>query len=104
MCVGVYVHVYDFYGYYSPVVVVQMFETLSPSPFSLSLSFCLPLRPEGKKYEMAVEWGVQIVNSLFLADIIHNGQPGPSDLRYTQLNLPNEFSSESSSGASRLLG
>ena len=29
-------------------------------------------RGEGRKYEKAKEWGVQVVNSTFIADIIHS--------------------------------
>lgn len=62
-------------------------------------------RPDGKKYEKALEWGVQVVNSIFLADIIHTGQiPGALMPRYTQLNLPNEFDPSTSRETSRILG
>ena len=67
-------------------------------------SSCLS-RPEGKKYEKALEWKIKVVNSAFLADIIHNGQlPAVLFHRYTTLNQPNEFSPESCFEASRILG
>jgi hypothetical protein len=62
-------------------------------------------RPEGKKYEKALEWGVQVVNSIFLADIIHEGRlPATLLPRYTQLNLSNEFNPSTSQEASKILG
>ena len=62
-------------------------------------------RPEGKKHEKALEWGVQVVNSVFLADIIHEGKlPAALLPRYTELNQPNEFDPRMSHEASRILG
>ena len=54
---------------------------------------------------MALEWGVQIVNSKFLAHIIHEGEPPPVlSATYTTLNQLDEFSSDSSQKATLLLG
>ncbi len=62
-------------------------------------------RGEGKKYEMAHQWGVQVVNSRFLAHIIHEGEPPPVlSALYTSLDQPDEFSSDSSTNAAHLLG
>lgn len=75
--------------------------------FGTSYDFlnCFVCRPEGKKYEKALEWGVQVVNSIFLADIIHEGTLPVALLpRYTQLNLPDEFDPRMSCKASRILG
>ena len=62
-------------------------------------------RPGGKKYEKALEWGVQVVNSVFLADIIHKGRlPAALLPRYTLLNQPHEFDPGTSTEAARILG
>ena len=62
------------------------------------------LRPEGKKYEKALEWGVPVVNGTFLAEIIHNGQvPVVLYPRHTNLGQPDEFSPGSCFEAVRLL-
>ena len=62
-------------------------------------------RPEGKKYEKALEWGIKVVNSKFLADIIHNGQlPTVLSPKYTVFNQPNEFSPASCQEPLRIIG
>jgi len=54
---------------------------------------------------MAQEWGVQVVNSRFLAHIIHEGEPPPVlSAHYTSLDQPDEFQSDSASKAALLLG
>ena len=61
-------------------------------------------RPEGKKYEKALEWGIQVVNASFLAEIIHNGQvPAVLFPRHTKLGEPDEFSSSACFEATKLL-
>ena len=61
-------------------------------------------RPEGKKYEKALEWGVQVVNASFLAEIIHNGQvPAVVFPRHSKLGEPDEFISCPCFEATRLL-
>ena len=68
---------------------------------SLHVNIC---RPEGKKYEKALEWGIQVVNATFLADIIHNGQvPAVLFSRHTKLGEPDEFTPCSCFEATRLL-
>ena len=61
-------------------------------------------RPEGKKYEKALEWGIQVVNSTFLAEIIHNGrEPAVLFPRHTKLGQADEFTSSCCFEATRLL-
>ena len=67
-------------------------------------SFFFVRRPEGKKYEKALEWGIQVVNAGFLAEIIHNGQvPAVLFPRHTKLGGLDEFSSSASFEAAKLL-
>ena len=67
-------------------------------------SFFFAHRPEGKKYEKALEWGIQVVNAGFLAEIIHNGQvPAVLFPRHTKLGGPDEFSSSACFEAAKLL-
>ena len=71
--------------------------------FSLSLTL-LDYRPEGKKYEKALEWGIQVVNASFLAEIIHNGRvPAVLFPRHTKLGEHDEFSPSACFEATKLL-
>ena len=66
--------------------------------------FFVSRRPEGKKYEKALEWGIQVVNAGFLAEIIHNGQvPAVLFPRHTKLGGLDEFSSSACFEATKLL-
>ena len=62
------------------------------------------IRPEGKKYEKALEWDIKVVNSTFLAEIIHNGrEPAVLFPRHTKLGREDEFTSSCCFEATRLL-
>ena len=72
--------------------------------FEYEGQFFFAYRPEGKKYEKALEWGIQVVNARFLAEIIHNGQvPAVLFPRHTKLGEPDEFSSSACFEATKLL-
>lgn len=85
--------------------LIQLFFSPLSGPYDHSPLPLSCFRAGGKKYEKALEWGVQVVNSTFLADIIHNGQlPSTVFPRYTSLGRPDEFDTGKSFEASRILG
>eukprot|EP00795_Rhopilema_esculentum_P012733 gene12733-3459_t len=61
--------------------------------FTQAHSHLVCKKPEGRKYEKALEWGVSIVNAKWLGDMLQAGQVFPSTglARYTKLGEADEL-------------